>query len=102
MGVTTAHFLGGDRVGFSLELPFEQCLGSTSTIYPLIIEEVESTASLALLRPLLFQFSVRVAWPLTSVRVPVLGEGRMVFVFQLLARIDMVVHVYCCSCSSSR
>ena len=54
VGVTTAHFLGGDHMGFLLVLPFVPCLGSTSTIYPLIIEEVKLTASLALLRPFVF------------------------------------------------
>ena len=47
VGVTTAHFLGGDCIGFSL--PFLSCFGSTLTIYPLMIEEVESIASPALL-----------------------------------------------------
>ena len=50
------------------------CSGSTSTIYPLIIEEVESTASLALLHPLLFQFSIKVAWSPRPIHVLVPGE----------------------------
>ena len=86
VGVTTAHFPGGDHITFSLALPFVPCFGSTSTIYPLMIEEVELTASLALLRPLLFSsrvkttngssrplvfvFPVRTTWSLTPLRVP--------------------------------
>ena len=57
--VTTAHFSGGDCIGLSI--PFVPCFGLTSTIYPLMIEKVESTASPALLRPLLFQFLGRTA-----------------------------------------
>ena len=84
--VTIVHFRGGDHVGFSVALPFMSCFGSTSTIYPLMIEKVELTASHALLRPLVFYFPVTTThgvpilgedgtWSFTSIRVPISGEG---------------------------
>ena len=60
VGVTTTHFPGGDRIGFSL----------TPRWRPLMIGEVKLIIASALLH------LVRVTWSLTPVRDPVPNEDR--------------------------
>ena len=66
-GVTITHFPGGDHVGFSLELLFVPCFGSTSTIYLLGLQSFTGWCSTSrwephdCSRPFVFQFPVRTA-----------------------------------------